>query len=171
MADGPGWWIRFRELPDRAAAEHLRDAYLEAEVPQGSLADGEVWWHEVVGTPVTDLAGSPVGVVADLYRAGGAEVLVVRGGPLGELDIPNVAAIVREFAPREGRIAVDIEALDPEPLVPRRPRGRRTRRAAAAVAQGEPGDSAAGEAGGTTSGDGGEAAGSAEGSDGARASR
>ena len=118
-------------MRDRAAAEPLRDAYLEAEVEPASLAEGEVWWHEVVGTPVTDIAGGPLGVVADVYRAGGAEVLVVREGPFGELDVPNVATIVRTFAPRAGRIVVDLEALDPERPAPARPRGRRTTRAAA----------------------------------------
>ncbi len=135
MADGPGWWIRFRELPDRASAERVRDAYLEAEVPEGSLGPGEVWWHEVVGTAVTDTAGGSLGVVADVYRAGGAEVLIVRGGPLGELDVPTVATIVREFAPREGRIVVDVAALDLGSAGPPRPRGRRTRRAALAASR------------------------------------
>ena len=32
VEDGPGWRLRFREVPDRAAAERLRDAYLEIEV-------------------------------------------------------------------------------------------------------------------------------------------
>jgi PRC-barrel domain len=106
-------------------------------VEPASLPEGEVWWHEVVGTPVTDMSGDRLGTVADIYRAGAAEVLVVRDGPLGELDIPNVAMIVREFAPREGRIVVDVQALDPEPPAAARPRGRRTTRAAAAVARPE----------------------------------
>src|SRR4051794_8972432 len=33
VADGPGWRLQFREVPDRAAAERLRGAYLEAVVP------------------------------------------------------------------------------------------------------------------------------------------
>lgn len=111
-----------------------------------SLAAGEVWWHEVVGTPVTDASGAALGEVADVYRAGGAEVLVVTGGPLGELDIPNVAAVVTEFAPREGRIVVDLEVLDPEAPAPRRPRGRRTTRAAASASSGGAGGSADGPA-------------------------
>jgi ribosomal 30S subunit maturation factor RimM len=117
--------------------EPLRDAYLEADVSPDSLAAGEFWWHEVVGTPVTDASGAALGEVAGVYRAGGAEVLVVTGGPLGELDVPNVATIVTEFAPREGRIVVDLEVLDPEPPAPRRPRGRRSSRAAASSSSGD----------------------------------
>jgi ribosomal 30S subunit maturation factor RimM len=129
VADGPGWWVRFHELPERASAERLRGTYLEVEAGADTLGPGEFWWHEVVGTPVLDTAGGALGTVADVYRAGGAEVLLVRGGPLGELDIANVAALVREFDPRGGRIVVDVDALDLEASAPRLPRGRRTRRA------------------------------------------
>ncbi len=136
VADGPGWWLAAREIRDRESAETLRDRYLEAVVGPDELAEGDVYWHEVVGVPVVDLDGSPLGSVADVYRVGVAEVLVVRGGPLGELDVPNVAAVVREFAPREGRIVADAAALDlDETPRARRPRGRRTRRALAAGAE------------------------------------
>jgi 16S rRNA processing protein RimM len=129
VADGPGWWLRFREVADRAAAEPLRGVYLEAEVAGDSLPEGEVYWHEVIGVPVVDLAGDALGSVAGIYRAGAAEILVVEHDGR-ELDIPNVATIVRTFAPREGRIVVDRAALDlPAEPAARRPRGRRTRRA------------------------------------------
>jgi 16S rRNA processing protein RimM len=133
VADGPGWWLRFSELSDRSSAEPTVGAYLEAVVPADELGRDEVYWHEVLDVPVTSLDGAVLGRVSDVYRAGGAEVLVVKGGQLGELDIPNVAAVVREFAPRDGRIVVDVDALDldPEPRGPA-PRGRRTRRALAA---------------------------------------
>lgn len=133
VADGPGWWLRFRELSDRSSAEPTVGAYLEADVPADELGRDEVYWHEVLDVPVTSLDGTVLGRVADVYRAGGAEVLVVKGGQLGELDIPNVAAVVRDFAPRDGRIVVDGDALDLE-LKPTAsaPRGRRTRRALAA---------------------------------------
>jgi 16S rRNA processing protein RimM len=133
VADGPGWWLRFRELPDRTSVAPTVGAYLEADVPAGELDGDEVYWHEVIGVSVTDLDGAALGQVADVYRAGGAEVLVVRDGPHGELDIPNVVAVVREFEPRAGRIVVDRDALDIAALPGgAAPRGRRTRRALAA---------------------------------------
>jgi len=113
IEDGPGWRVRFRELPDRTAAEALRGAYLEALVrPEATLARGEYYWHEVIGVPVTDVSGRPLGTIRDVYRAGGAEVFVVRGGPAGEFDLPAVRAFIRVFAPRRGEIVVDAAALD-----------------------------------------------------------
>jgi 16S rRNA processing protein RimM len=109
--DGVGWRLRFEEVPDRTAAESLLDVYLEAVVAPGEeLPRDEFYWHEVIGTKVADVDGTALGEVADIYRAGGAEVLVVRG-PAGELDIPLVRAVVRTFAPARGEIVVDGEAL------------------------------------------------------------
>jgi 16S rRNA processing protein RimM len=113
VADGPGWWLAFREVRGRAAAEFLRDVFLEVEVDRGTdLEPGEAYWHEVVGCEVRGRDGAVLGRVADVYRAGEAEVYVVRDGPAGEFDLPAVRGIVLEFAPREGRIVVDAAALD-----------------------------------------------------------
>ena len=109
--DAQGWRLRFAEVPDRTAAETLRDVYLEAIVaPAEQLPRGEFYWHEVIGASVTDVDGTALGKVADVYRAGGAEVVVVRG-PAGEVDVPLVRAVVRIFAPARGEIVVDGEAL------------------------------------------------------------
>jgi 16S rRNA processing protein RimM len=109
--DSLGWRVRFAEVSDRTAAEGLRDAYLEAVVAPGEeLPRGEFYWHQVVGASVADVDGSALGEVVDVYRAGGAEVLVV-AGPAGEVDVPVVRSVVRIFAPLRGEIVVDGEAL------------------------------------------------------------
>jgi 16S rRNA processing protein RimM len=119
VGDGPGWRLRFVEIPDRTAAEALRGVYLEAVVgPTEGLGRGEYYWHEVIGVPVSDVAGNALGVVRDVYRAGGAEVFVVDGGAVGAFDVPAVRAFIRTFAPRRGEIVVDAAALGlhvPEP--------------------------------------------------------
>lgn len=116
VADGPGWRLQFAEVPDRNSAEALRDAYLEGEaVPDAGLARGEYLWHEVIGVTVSDTGGRALGTVEDVYRVGGAEVFVVRGGPIGEFDVPAVRAFIRVFAPRRGEIVVDADALDLPP--------------------------------------------------------
>lgn len=111
--DGPGWRLRFREVPNRAAAESLRDAYLEALVDRtADLAPGAAYWHEVIGTEVRGLDGSVLGAVSGIYRVGEAEVFEVQGGPAGRFDVPVVRDIVRVFAPERGEIVVDAVVLD-----------------------------------------------------------
>lgn len=128
VADGPGWWLSFREIGSRTAAESLRDAFLEVVVdPATDLEAGQAYWHEVIGSEVRAGDGRVLGRVADVYRAGEAEVYVVRGGPSGEFDLPAVKGIVLEFAPDRGEIVVDEAALDlgGAPVDSRSPRERR----------------------------------------------
>jgi 16S rRNA processing protein RimM len=113
VEDGPGWRVQFREIADRAAAERLREAYLEIAVDRSAdLADGAAYWHEVVGSTVKDSSGNVLGTVADVYRAGEAEVYVVRGGPAGEFDLPAVRDVITTFAPDRGELVVDEAVLD-----------------------------------------------------------
>ena len=105
--------MRFAEVPTRTAAASLRDAYLEAEVSrEDTLTVGEHWWHEVVGCAVVDPAGGDLGTVRAVYRAGGAEVLVVEGGSLGAFEVPAARPFVRTLDPGGAGIVVDPATLD-----------------------------------------------------------
>jgi 16S rRNA processing protein RimM len=116
VQDGPGWRLRFDEVTSREAADSLREAYLETEVrPEAELARGEVYWHEVIGVPVTGLDGTALGTIRDVYRVAENEVYIVAGGPYGSFDLPAVRAFIRIFAPRRGEIVVDADALDLQP--------------------------------------------------------
>ena len=129
QSDGPGILIRFRELPERALAEPLRDCYLEALVAPEARPDDSWYWHEVTGARVATAAGEDLGTVTDIFRTGGSEVFVVEG-PRGEILIPAVSSMMVEFAPAEGRIVVDGEALALDDTESRsKVRGRRTTRA------------------------------------------
>jgi 16S rRNA processing protein RimM len=109
--DAVGWRLRFAEVADKTAAEPLLNAYLEAVVAPGEeLPRGEFYWHEVIGATVSDVDGTVLGKVVDIYRAGGAEVAIVQGAS-GEIDVPLVRAVVRIFAPARGEIVVDGVAL------------------------------------------------------------
>ena len=113
VEDGPGWRLRFNEAQDRGASERLRDAYLEIEVDrEADLEAGTAYWHEVIGSTVRDSAGTALGTVADVYRAGENEVYVVRGGSAGEFDMPAVRDVIKTFAPERREIVVDEGVLD-----------------------------------------------------------
>ncbi|MEO5704484.1 MAG: ribosome maturation factor RimM [Candidatus Limnocylindrales bacterium] len=113
VEDGPGWRLRFNEAQDRGAAERLRDAYLEIEVDRSADLDaGTAYWHEVIGSTVRDSTGAVLGTIADVYRAGENEVYVVRGGSVGEFDMPAVHDVITTFAPERREIVVDEAVLD-----------------------------------------------------------
>ena len=58
--DASGWRVRFAEVPDRTAAETLRDVYLEAVVAaEEALPEGEFYWHQVIGAAVWDVGREP----------------------------------------------------------------------------------------------------------------
>lgn len=133
VADGPGWWLRFRDVTTRDAAESLRDVYLEIDMPDEPREEGRWMWHELEGLAVRSATGDELGTIVELYRAGGAEVFVVRG-PRGELDIPGVRGIVLDLAPERGEMIVDMHALalDARPVEDDdyvRPRDRRPQKA------------------------------------------
>ena len=124
--DGQGWLLRFREIPDRSAAEALRDRYLEADaIPAERDPDGSYYWHEVLGAQVKDPSGRPLGTIEDIYRAGGGEVYLVRGEPYGEFDVPAVRAVVQSFDPLGEGIVIDPAALGLENRKERPRRGDR----------------------------------------------
>jgi 16S rRNA processing protein RimM len=105
----PGLLVRFRDLDSREAVEPLRDRYLEAE--PAPLPAGTWLWHQVVGLRAYSTEGETLGIVRDVFRAGGGEVYVVRDGPRGELLVPAVHSVVTELSPPEGRLTVDLRAL------------------------------------------------------------
>ena len=80
-------------------------------MPDEPREPGRWFFHELEGLAVRSTAGEDLGTVVDIYRAGGAEVFIVRG-PRGELDIPGVTGIVTDLAPERGELIVDLEALD-----------------------------------------------------------
>ena len=111
VADGPGWWLRFAEVPSREAADDLRNLYLEIDAPVEEHEPGRWFFHELEGLAVRSTAGEELGRIVEIYRAGGAEVFVVRG-PRGEIDVPGVRGIVTDLAPDRGEMIVDMDALD-----------------------------------------------------------
>jgi 16S rRNA processing protein RimM len=106
--DGPGLLIRFDEIPDRNAADQLRNVFLEADAQD--LPADSYFWHDIVGCTVLTTEGEDLGRVVDIFRVGESEVYTVRGSR-GEILVPAVASVVVELSPAAGRIVVDPEAL------------------------------------------------------------
>ena len=84
--------------------------YLEIDKPDEPREPGRWLCSELEGLEVRGTNGEELGRIVEIYRAGGAEVFVVRG-PRGEIDIPGVHGIVTDLAPERGELIVDLDAL------------------------------------------------------------
>jgi hypothetical protein len=93
-----------------------------------ALPAGSFYWHQVEGLTVTSTEGETLGSVAEIFRAGGGEVYVVRGGARGEILVPAIRDVVKELDPDAGRMVVDAHALALDKIPPRRRRKRHARK-------------------------------------------
>lgn len=85
--------IGLEGVSTRDGAEAVIGRYLEVEaVP---LPPGTYYWHQLEGLSVEDEGGVPLGVVAEVFRAGEAEVYRVEGPDGAELLIPAIRDVVR----------------------------------------------------------------------------
>jgi 16S rRNA processing protein RimM len=90
-------------ITDRVAAEALAGRYLEVEAE--ALPAGTWYWHEIVGLRVSDGAGTEMGTVVEVFRAGENEVYRIEG-PQGELLIPALRDVVRGIDVGSGTMTV-----------------------------------------------------------------
>jgi 16S rRNA processing protein RimM len=93
--------LRFAGVPDRDAADLLRDQYvmiaLKDAVP---LEDDEFYFYQAIGLAVYTDEGEHLGQVAEIIETGANDVYVVRGAR-GEVLLPAIDECVLE---------IDIEA-------------------------------------------------------------
>jgi 16S rRNA processing protein RimM len=98
--------LSFAEVPDRTAAESLRDLLLEADVDDAS-DEPDAWYdHELVGLRVTDADDRTLGEVVGVEHSGAQDLLVVRSTAGSDRLVPFVRALVPEVEPAAGRIVV-----------------------------------------------------------------
>jgi 16S rRNA processing protein RimM len=99
--------LRFAGFDSIDAAEELRN--VELCIPESesvSLAEGEFFDWELEGCDVETLDGKPVGIVQNIMRTGGTEILVVKGSGKEYL-IPFAETICTEVDIAKKVIRVD----------------------------------------------------------------
>jgi 16S rRNA processing protein RimM len=107
------WLVAFEGVPDRTGAEGLRGTRLviDAEDVGATEDDEDVYTEdELVGLPVLDPSGSPMGEVAGLEVGAAQDRLVVRLADGREGRVPFVAALVPEVDVAGRRVVVDAPA-------------------------------------------------------------
>lgn len=102
-----GYLVSFGGVRDREGAELLQGRYLfvEKDVLE-PLAEGEVFYHQLLGMEVVTLQGEVLGRVSEVYELRPADMLEVHG-PRGEVMIPFLSHIVVEVDPEAGRMVID----------------------------------------------------------------
>lgn len=102
-----GWLVFFAGVEDRNAAARLRGRYLWIERDRlPALAEGELFFHQLVGMEVVTVAGARVGEVSEVYELRPANLLEVRTGR-GTVLVPYLDTIVREVDVAASRVVID----------------------------------------------------------------
>jgi 16S rRNA processing protein RimM len=108
--------VKFREAPDRTAAEALRGQVLLVRAADAPPApEGAFWVHQVVGLEVVTEGGRELGRVRSVLHNPANDVWVTDGPP-GELLIPALKDVIVQVDLEAGRAVVrEIEGLISEP--------------------------------------------------------
>jgi 16S rRNA processing protein RimM len=102
-----GYLIRFGGVLSRNDAEHLLRRYLVLPVEQlEELAEGELFYHQLLGMRVRTLDGTEVGEVQEVFDLEPAPMLELRARGRTLL-IPMTERIVREVNAEEGWMVID----------------------------------------------------------------
>ena len=99
--------LTFDEVLDRTAAEALRGAVLEADVPD-DVDEPDAWYdHQLVGLRVLDPAGAELGQVVAVEHPPAQDLLVVRRPDGARRLVPFVTALVPTVDVAGGTLVVD----------------------------------------------------------------
>lgn len=102
-----GYLVRFGGASTRNDAERFRGRYLLRELDAlEPLADGEVFYHDLLGLRVETVEGTMVGRVREVYEMQPADLLEVATSR-GAVLVPFLAAVVVDVRPADGVLVID----------------------------------------------------------------
>lgn len=102
-----GLLVRFGGVENRNQAELLRGRYLFQAADQlEPLADGEVFYHQLLGMSIATTEGEEIGTISEVYEMSPADLLEVRG-PKKTVIIPYLDHIVVEVDIAAKRMVID----------------------------------------------------------------
>ncbi len=102
-----GFLVTFGGVDSRASAGALRGRYLVRPFEEiEPLAEGEIFYHQILGLDVFTVDGTPLGRVSELYEVEPTDLLEVRGEGTEHL-IPFRKDVIVEVDVEARRIVVD----------------------------------------------------------------
>lgn len=99
--------IKFKEINDRTLASTLTNAFVYAKTDQlPPLADGEFYYHEIIGMDVYEEDGTYLGVLAQILDTGANDVYLIENEGGGEVLLPAIEDMIIEINNDENKIIV-----------------------------------------------------------------
>jgi 16S rRNA processing protein RimM len=106
--DGRFVYLHFKEIPDRTAAEALRNQLLTIpEAEAMPLPEGTYYVHQIIGLRVVTDTGEELGRVREVLHTGANDVYVV-DGPRGEVLLPAIPEVILDVDLAQGILRVHL---------------------------------------------------------------
>ena len=101
-------------MEDINLVEPLKQADLKiAEDQQDDLADGEYYYHQIVGLNVVDLDGNSIGKIKEIMESGANDVWVIQRAGKKDLLIPAIKDVVKDVQIENQQVIIDmLDGLD-----------------------------------------------------------
>jgi 16S rRNA processing protein RimM len=102
-----GFLVRFEGRHDRRTLEGLLGRYVMRGMEQlEDLAEGETFYHDLLGMEVVTVEGERVGEVIEIYELNPVDLLEIRG-PEKDFMIPYIAEMIHSVSVADNRIVLD----------------------------------------------------------------
>ena len=102
-----GFLVRFEGVHDRTRMDGLLDRYVMRAMDQiEELAEGETFYHDLLGMEVVTVEGEQVGEVIEVYELRPADLLEIRG-PEKTFMIPYISEMIQSVSVADNRIVLD----------------------------------------------------------------
>ena len=102
-----GFLVRFEGVHDRKRVDGLLDRYVMRAMEQiEELAEGETFYHDLLGMEVVTVEGEQVGEVIEVYELRPADLLEIRG-PEKTFMIPYISEMIQSVSVADNRIVLD----------------------------------------------------------------
>lgn len=107
--------LKLREIPDRDAAERLRQLFVMIDIANAvPLEEGEFYLYQLIGMSVVLEGGAPLGTLVEVLETGANDVYIVDSPEHGEVLIPVIDETILSTDVSAGIMTVRL----PEGLLP-----------------------------------------------------
>ncbi|WP_283678188.1 ribosome maturation factor RimM [Lentilactobacillus sp. Marseille-Q4993] len=87
----------------------------ETALSNEDLAEGEYYYHQIIGLTVVDQEGSALGTIKEILAPGANDVWVVKRKGKSDLLLPKIDSVILDVNLDAGKVTVDVpEGLDDE---------------------------------------------------------